>query len=317
MSQVIATNIDEAIARIDDWAGKEISYEPVAGGITNPNYKVTVDGTSYFLKIPGAGTDFIDRDNCHAANQIASDANVGAKVYYYFADTGVEVFEWMDGRRTTVLGDMYNKDICMAAIRAIRDFNNYPATLPVEESIFDQARDMLARCQEGDYIPPWHKTMWYWMDRIEGAFKTAGMESKPCHNDYWFNNFMWSDEKGDGKIIDIEYASMNEPIFDVALWLQGFATEDIMRDAIIEYNYGEYDEKKFAKLNLARMACEIKWIYWALQQAVNSNVAFDYYNWYTGKADRLRYYMVDNRLDYWCNTLEGRNSWRTPGIWKK
>ena len=93
MSNVIKTNIDEAIARIDDWKGKKISYEPVAGGITNPNFKVNVDGTDFFLKIPGDGTDFIDRDNCHAANMIASDSGVGAKVFYYFEDTGVEVFE--------------------------------------------------------------------------------------------------------------------------------------------------------------------------------------------------------------------------------
>ena len=49
MSKVVKTNIEEAIARIDDWKGKEISYEPVAGGITNPNFKVTVDGTAHFL----------------------------------------------------------------------------------------------------------------------------------------------------------------------------------------------------------------------------------------------------------------------------
>ena len=74
MGNVIPTNIDEAIARIDDWKGKEIRYERVPGGKTNPNYQVFVDGKPYFLKIPGAGTDFVDRDNCHAANMIASDS---------------------------------------------------------------------------------------------------------------------------------------------------------------------------------------------------------------------------------------------------
>ena len=53
------TTIDEAIARVDDWKGKEISYKPVSGGITNPNFKVDVEGEHFFLKIPGAGTDYI------------------------------------------------------------------------------------------------------------------------------------------------------------------------------------------------------------------------------------------------------------------
>lgn len=62
MSNILKTNIDEAIARIDDWKGKEIRYESVAGGVTNPNFKVFVDGTPYFLKIPGEGTDFLTEE---------------------------------------------------------------------------------------------------------------------------------------------------------------------------------------------------------------------------------------------------------------
>ncbi|HMK91486.1 MAG TPA: hypothetical protein VK576_00660, partial [Thermoleophilia bacterium] len=61
---------DEAIARIDEWKGKEIRWEELGGGITNHNYIVWVNGGwgnpgggKYVLRVPGAGTDmFIDRD---------------------------------------------------------------------------------------------------------------------------------------------------------------------------------------------------------------------------------------------------------------
>ncbi|MBQ9828559.1 MAG: phosphotransferase family protein [Lachnospiraceae bacterium] len=317
MSNVIPTNVDEAIARIDEWKGANITYTSLTGGQTNPTYKVSVDDTNYFLKVPGTGTDFINRENCHMAGEIADKAGVGAKVYKYFPDTGVEVFEWLEGYRNLCLGDMYFKDICLAGISAIRDFNNLPgAELPEKVSVFDQYRSMLARCTEADYIPPWHKTYMYYMSRIEDAFKTYGMESKPCHNDYWFANLMWNEEKKEGKIIDLEYASMSDPVFDVAGWMCGFATEDMMKDAVTLYNYGEFDEKLFAKTNLARLASEIKWTYWSIMQTATSTIQFDYYAWYTDKSKRLRYYIVDNRIDYWLNILEGKNSWRTPGIWK-
>lgn len=108
---MIKTNIDEAIARIDEWKDKDISYSPVAGGITNPNYKVKVDGKNYFLKIPGDGTDFINRDVCHNANEIADKSKAGPKVYYYFEDTGVEIFQWLDGYRQVTYGGLrYNSD---------------------------------------------------------------------------------------------------------------------------------------------------------------------------------------------------------------
>ena len=39
MAKMVKTTIDEAIARVDDWKGRTISYEPVAGGKTNPNFR--------------------------------------------------------------------------------------------------------------------------------------------------------------------------------------------------------------------------------------------------------------------------------------
>ena len=78
------TTIDEAIARVDDWKGKEISYKPVSGGITNPNFKVDVEGEHFFLKIPGAGTDYINREVCHEANVIADESKAGGQMQNTF-----------------------------------------------------------------------------------------------------------------------------------------------------------------------------------------------------------------------------------------
>ena len=154
---MVKTTIDEAIARVKDWEGKEIFYVPVAGGITNPNFKVTVDGKDFFLKIPGNGTDFINRPNCHAANVIADESKSGPRVYYYFEDTGVEIFEWLDGYRQVIYGDIYYKDIFDKIFEKISAFHNLPGkTLPLTQSLFEQAWDMNTRTKEAGYLPPWN-----------------------------------------------------------------------------------------------------------------------------------------------------------------
>ena len=317
MAVLKTVTTEEAVLQVNEWLGGEPSWETVPGGITNRNFKVTSDGVSYFVKVPGEGTDFIDRGNCHKANLIAYDAGVGARVFAYFEDTGVEVSEWLEGYRTTGMRDMYDREICLAGARAIRKFHDMPdAVLDNTGTVFDQSRDMAARCLETDIMPPWHRTMQYYMDRIEGAFRAAGTPLKPCHNDYRAANFMWNDETKEGRIIDMEYASMSDPIIDLAMWAGAFATEDIMRETVTEYNNGEFDEKLFAMLNLGRIAKEIKWMYWSIQQIANSTLKFDYYSWYTDKANRLRFFLTDNRIDMWLNLLEGRDSWRRPGIWK-
>ena len=309
---MVKTTIEEAIARIEDWKGKEIKYEVVPGGITNPNFKVFVDGKPYFLKIPGAGTDFIDRDNCHAANVIAANSGAGPQVYYYFEDTGVEVFEWLEGYRQVIFGDVYDKHIFTEIVQKICSFHNLDnATLPLKQSGFDYGRDMIARASKGNFTPPWHKKMLWLLDSCEEALENAGIEYKPCHKDFWTNNMMYNEETNDLKIIDYEYGSMGDPYYDLGLYSAvNFLTEDF--DVIMNtiYNNGVNDEIGFARLKLNKIAGDIKWAYWSLYQAMGSDLT-DYMNWYGPKVARLQHMWADPRVDLWLNKLNGKTPFYT------
>ena len=310
---LVKTNIDEAIARIDDWKGKKISYIPISGGITNPNFKVNVDGKDFFLKIPGAGTDFIDRPNCHAANVIAAESGVGPQVYYYFEDTGVEIFEWLDGYRTLTFGDIYDENIFTKIFESASKFHNIKGrTLPLTQSLFDQAWDMNDRAKQAGYLPPWNDRMEYLLHTIEDAMKNYGMTLKPCHNDFWTNNLMYNEKKDDLKVIDWEYASMNDPYSNLGLIAGGnYFTEDMDVKLCMIYHGGKFDDIGFAKIKLYQIVSDIKWGYWALQQVVNSDVPFDYMNWYGMKVARLQHFWEDPRLDIWINMLNGKPAFRT------
>lgn len=54
----------------------------------------------YFIKVPGAGTGFIDRSVGHAGALKASELGIGAKVYEFNPETGVEVTEFLRGYDT-------------------------------------------------------------------------------------------------------------------------------------------------------------------------------------------------------------------------
>jgi len=304
---LVKTNIDEAIARVSDWKGKNIKYSPVSGGITNPNFKVNVDGRDFFLKIPGAGTDFIDRPNCHAANVIAAESGAGPQVYYYFEDTGVEIFEWLDGYKTVSYGDIYYEKIFTKIFERVAAFHNDGATLPLQQTLFEQAWDMMDRAKKGSYLPPWQDKMEYLLHTIEDAIRNNGIVFKPCHNDFWSNNLMYSAEKDDLKIIDYEYASMNDPYYDLGLIsTTNYFTEAMDVELCKVYHGGEFDEMGFAKIKLYKIAADIKWAYWALQQAINSDVEFDYMNWYGQKVARLQHLWLDPRVDMWLDMLGGK-----------
>lgn len=44
--------IEEAVSQISDWKNKNVSIHPLSGGLTNSNFKVEVDGTPYFVRVP-------------------------------------------------------------------------------------------------------------------------------------------------------------------------------------------------------------------------------------------------------------------------
>lgn len=308
------------INRIDEWKGLDITYAPVPGGITNPNFKVTVDGKSFFVKIPGKGTEaFIDRDNCHQANEIAYEAEVGPKVCYYFEDTKVEIFEWLEGYRQMTWGDAYNKEIFLKSIDAIRKFNEYKnKKLPLVQTAFDQTFHMMKMARElNAFLPPEIDRMEWLAHRIEDAILTGGIVYKPCHNDYWCNNIFFNEEKRDIKILDFEYASMNDECFDMGIYSgMNYFTEE-MDVVYIKRYYGGWNEEKFARMKLYKIISDIKWSMWAVVQDKIATIKFDYMNWFGMKYSRLWSYMNDSRIDYWINLVSKKTYFNEKEILKK
>jgi len=296
------------VDRLGNWQGKAFRYEPVKGGITNLNWKVVVDDFAYFIKIPGRGTEaFIDRRNCHAANLIAQKAGIGPRVYYFFEDTGVEIFEFMEGYRTLNYGDVYKRDLFYKIIEVARRIHQSSGSLPLKQTAFDQTFKMFSMAKDlKAYLPPEINRMEWLARAIEEAIMTAGIDYVPCHNDLTIVNFLHNDLTGDMKLVDFEYASMNDPCFDFAVMSGARYFTEAMDVEWIRYYYGAYNEEKFARMKLYKIVADMKWAMWSVVQAVQSPVqGFDYFNWYGTKIARLRHFWNDPRLDYWINTVKG------------
>src|SRR6185436_20178295 len=91
--------IEEAVGKIEDWKGRIIVIQRLSGGLTNSNYKVEVDGTPYFVRVPGESTELlaIDRNNEYHNTKAASEAGVAPKVLYHLPEHCVMVLEFLDG----------------------------------------------------------------------------------------------------------------------------------------------------------------------------------------------------------------------------
>src|SRR5215510_14120044 len=92
--------MDEVVSKISDWDGKDIVISSLSGGLTNSNFKVEVDGTPYFVRVPGESTELlaVNRDNEYHNSKAAFVAGVGPKVLYHVPEYNVMVLEFLNGK---------------------------------------------------------------------------------------------------------------------------------------------------------------------------------------------------------------------------
>ena len=82
------------------WPGRELVLEPLAGGLTNQNFKLAVDGDVCVLRIGGKDSELlaIDRSVEHGASLVAAELGIGPEVVGYVEPEGYLVTRFIEGR---------------------------------------------------------------------------------------------------------------------------------------------------------------------------------------------------------------------------
>ena len=298
-------DLETVLGSITDWQGSEITYEPVGGGISNANWRVTIDdrSPSYFVKIPGKGTErFIDRTAAHDASVKAHAAGVGAKVFRFLEEAGVEIFEFMEGLRTSTNGDFLDPTVRTNAVRALRDFNEGTA-LTLRKTLFDMIDEHVGQVLElGGHFPKdfgWINTKYREARR---ALEASGLDIVPCMNDTLAGNFLL-DSENNVKLVDFEYASNNDRCAELAVWFgEMFFPPEIEAEVVEEY-FGRHDESIVARITLYKALADVKWSTWAMVQHQVSALEFDFFKYGVWKHMRARSVMRDERWEDWLRAL--------------
>ena len=270
--------IDEVIAKIQDWHGKNISVQPLSGGLTNTNYKVEVDGTSFFVRVPGESTELlaVDRNNEYFNSKAAAEANVGPKVLYHLPEYNVMVLEFLTGK--TMSKESLNADgmpTRMAKVikklhagpRFFSDFNMFRLT----EYYLSLCRDRSIRVPDGylDRMPT--------VAKIEKAMLANPLATVPCNNDLLAENYI-----DDGKhlwLIDYEYSGNNDPTFELGNTCQEMQFDEARIHAVCAEYFGSDSAGMIARMKLNMIMSDVGWGLWAAIQANISKIEFDFWGW--------------------------------------
>lgn len=209
--------IEAVLRSVQPWSGRALRYAPVAGGISNSNWRVWLDGevSSYFVKVPGRGTEqFIDRKAAFAASKQAESIGIGPRLYDYAAELGVEINDFVEGRTTCSNRDFLDAPVRASVMNAYRALHASPL-LPLTKTIFDLIDEHVEQVrQAGGKLPADFPLLYREYTRARAALEASGLDIVPCFNDPMPGNFL-RDEAGTILLIDYEYASNNDRCYDL------------------------------------------------------------------------------------------------------
>lgn len=294
---------EEALAQIEDWKGRNILIQPLSGGLTNSNYKVKVDGTAYFVRVPGESTELlaIDRDNEYHNTKAAAEAGVAPRVLYYLPEQCVMVLEFLDGQ-TMSMDALNAPGMPTRMAKAIRQLHSGPRFLS-DFNMFRLTEYYLGLCQERSIrIPDGYLERMPIVEGIEKAMSVHPLETVPCNNDLLAENYL-----DDGKqlwLIDYEYSGNNDPTFELGNTCQEMQfSEDQINEVCAGY-FGSVSSDKIARMKLNMIMSDVGWGLWAAIQAEISTIDFDFWGWAIERWGRAVEKMDSREFEDWLKDVQ-------------
>ena len=295
--------IEEVVTKIPEWNGKDIVIDPLSGGLTNSNFKVTVDGVPYFVRVPGASTDLlaINRDNEVHNSKAAFVAGVGPKVLHHLPEYNVMVLEFLNGK--TMSKDSLNEPGMPSRMaEAIKKLNEGPRFL-LDFNMFRLTEYYLSLCKERDIkIPDGYLDRIPTIERIEKAMNVNPLETVPCNNDLLAENYI--DDGEQLWLIDYEYSGNNDPTFELGNTCQEMQFNDEQIAEVCAAYFGEVMPNMIARMKLNMIMSDVGWGLWAAIQAKISTIDFDFWGWAIERWGRADEKMASKDFDGWLRDVQ-------------
>jgi len=301
--------IDKAIAKVPFLAkSKNVKKTPLAGGITNLNFKIDLEGRSYVIRLAGEGTEQlgIRRDVEYAANYAAGQLGIAPDVVYFIEPEGYIVTRFINGKRLPP-EEIVKPNNIMRVVRKVRLFHRRGPELKIEFNVFRRVENLIKVSQSNNAKFPFD---WDWIlqkkNEVEQALLKDPYIPTPCHDDLL--NLNWLDEDvpgeiGELRLLDWEYAGMGDIFFDLGNFSHHHRLNDEQQRILLQEYFGEVTPKNFARLKLMEPMSELHEAMWGTTQTGISKLEEDFQGYADLWFGRIRQHVTDLRWEQWLKDV--------------
>lgn len=232
-------------------------------GMTNRSFLFNCNGKKYIMRIPGEGTNkLIDRKQETAIYHTINGKGICDDITYINPENGYKITEYWENAR--VCDPLNDNDVikCMDRLRA---FHELQLKVAYKYDIFDQLE--------------FYETLWDGTPSIYKDYKKTKenvLSLKPyieahvnerilTHIDAVPDNFLFIEKNGkkEVRLIDWEYAGMQDPHVDVAMFCIYSLYDKYQIDRLItSYFKGKCNDEIIIKIYCYVAACGLLWSNW-------------------------------------------------------
>jgi len=252
--------IKEKISSLLSQEEEVLSVEQL-GGMTNQNYLAKTTNKQYIVKFFGKGTEkLINRQDEKYNLELLKDLDLDVKNYLFDIEAGIKVNEYIQSAITLDATSIKTKFDKIAPI--LQTIHASGKELRGEFAPFEEIKKYESLIEEK--IPyANYEAVREEVFSLEKRLADLGVDRKSCHIDLVPENFIESPQ-GRLYLIDWEYSSMNDPMWDLAaLFLESEFTRQ-EEEAFLSHYESEQTPVSREKISIYKILQDAIWSLWTV-----------------------------------------------------
>lgn len=262
-------------------------------GMTNRSFLFRCGGRKYIMRIPGEGTDkLINRREEAEVYEVLRGRGICDDIAYINAQNGYKITEFLEGARVCNADSEEDIKVCM---KKLREFHDQKLIVGHEFDIFKQIEFYESLWGDKTSIYRDYENTKKNVFLLKKYIDTVKKEKCLTHIDAVSDNFLFTTD-GTVRLIDWEYAGMQDPHVDIAMFCIYSLYDREQIDKLIDiYFEGNCPMEIRIKIYSYIAACGLLWSNWC-EYKRNLGVEFGEYSLRQYRYAKEYYKIVNDEL---------------------
>ena len=208
-------HILEVIQSVFNIKNNDIELTPLKQGMTNDSFIFSINNERYIIRVPGANTEkIINRHQEFEVYQAIKGEAFVEPVVYIDRDKGYKISKFIENSHTVNPKDWNEINACL---KRLKEFHNQSYRVEHYFDVFEQINYYESLMPTASKYEDYKETKKN-IESLEPIIENLVKDWTLCHIDAVCDNFLVT-ENQDIYLIDFEYAAMQDPDLDLAMFI--------------------------------------------------------------------------------------------------